>query len=51
MRLVRQGKGISGNCIDYVFNTLAHLRDMNIHDGRLEELGKRLTDQAAIRAG
>ncbi|HUR42848.1 MAG TPA: gamma-glutamylcyclotransferase [Aestuariivirga sp.] len=50
LRLVRQGKGISGNCVDYVFNTIAHLRDMNIHDARLEELGKRLAGQAAISA-
>jgi len=51
LRLVRQGRGISGECIDYVFNTLAHLREMNIHDARLEDLGKRLAAQAAISAG
>jgi cation transport protein ChaC len=50
LRLVRQGSGISGNCADYVFNTIAHLRDMNIRDPKLEELGKRLAGQAAISA-
>ncbi|MBC8038698.1 MAG: gamma-glutamylcyclotransferase [Rhizobiales bacterium] len=51
LRLVRQGQGISGNCIDYVFNTIAHLRDMKIHDARLEALGDQLTAQAAASAG
>lgn len=51
LRLVRQGRGISGECTDYVFNTLAHLREMSIHDARLEELGQRLSAQAAISAG
>ncbi len=50
LRLARQGRGISGNCIDYVFNTLAHLRDMNIHDARLEALGVQLASQAAASA-
>lgn len=50
LRLVRQGRGVSGECIDYVLNTLAHLRDMNIHDARLESLGRQLTGQAAVNA-
>ena len=50
LRLVRQGRGISGDCADYVFNTLTHLRDMNIHDARLEALGKQLVGQAAANA-
>lgn len=40
--LVRQGEGISGRCHDYVMNTLAHLREMDIHDARLELLSKKL---------
>ena len=51
LRLVRQGRGISGACIDYVFNTLAHLRDMDIHDARLEALGEQLAGQAAASIG
>ena len=38
VELVQQGSGISGNCRDYVLNTVAHLRDMKIHDHRLEQL-------------
>lgn len=42
VELVRQGSGISGHCRDYVLNTAAHLRDMKIHDHRLEQLVKEL---------
>jgi cation transport protein ChaC len=45
---VRKGRGISGQCIAYVLNTVAHLRSMNIHDEILESLAFRLKDQAAI---
>lgn len=41
-RHVRLGQGVSGHCIDYVMNTLAHLRDMKIHDPALERLAMRL---------
>ena len=41
-RLVRQGKGASGPCIDYVRNTLAHLRGAGVHDPHLEDLMGRL---------
>jgi len=44
---VRLGRGASGHCIDYVLNTLTHLREMNIHDPALERLGHRLGCQAA----
>ena len=40
--LVRQGEGQSGACHDYVRNTVAHLRDMQIHDAGLERLMRRL---------
>lgn len=46
-RHVRSGKGVSGDCTDYVMNTLSHLRDMNIHDPALERLARRLEVQAA----
>jgi cation transport protein ChaC len=48
-RVVR-GRGVSGHCRDYVLNTLAHLRDMKIHDPTLERLAARLADQAASRS-
>lgn len=46
-RHVRLGQGISGHCIDYVMNTLAHLREMKIHDPALERLAGRLKNHAA----
>ena len=42
VRLVRQGIGISGTCIDYVRATLEHLNAMHIRDARLESLGHAL---------
>ena len=44
---VRSGIGVSGHCTDYVMSTLAHLREMNIHDPALERLARRLVPQAA----
>lgn len=46
-RHVRLGQGISGHCTDYVMNTLAHLREMKIHDPALERLAGRLGHHAA----
>ena len=40
VRHVIQGVGVSGRCIDYVDQTVAHLREMGIRDGVLEALGK-----------
>lgn len=39
---VRQGKGISGPCVDYVLNTVAHLREMKIRDEHLERIAEQL---------
>lgn len=47
---VRQGRGKSGECIDYVKSTLNHLRDMNIRDATIEGLGRSLGLQAASSA-
>lgn len=44
---VRRGQGVSGHCTDYVMNTLAHLREMKIHDPALERLARRIQPQAA----
>lgn len=38
LRCVRQGHGLAGSCMDYLRNTVAHLRAMNIHEPELEEL-------------
>ncbi|MBL8906497.1 MAG: gamma-glutamylcyclotransferase [Rhizobiales bacterium] len=43
---VRQGKGQSGDCTDYVMSTLAHLREMDIHDHSLESLAAILSGKA-----
>jgi cation transport protein ChaC len=36
--LVRRSVGASGANIDYVMSTVRHLRELGIHDGRLEQL-------------
>ena len=36
--LVRRGIGASGANIDYVVNTAGHLRELGVHDARLEQL-------------
>jgi len=46
-RLVRRGQGVSGHCVDYVMNTLSHLREMKIYDPALERLALRLGPHAA----
>ncbi len=46
MELVRQGEGEMGRCTDYVMNTLAHLKEMDIHDATLEALGRELSQEA-----
>jgi cation transport protein ChaC len=51
VRLILQGAGQSGRCIDYVFNTVAHLRELGIHDENLERLAADPELQAAIAAG
>lgn len=51
LKFIRQGQGQSGYCADYVLSTLAHLRDMDIHDATLEALASRLQPQAASLAG
>jgi|APSaa5957512493_1039668.scaffolds.fasta_scaffold43529_2 glutathione-specific gamma-glutamylcyclotransferase len=38
VRLIRQGVGHGGACIDYLENTAQHLRDLNIYDSQLERL-------------
>lgn len=41
-RLVRQGRGATGSNIDYVNNTMAHLRDLGLRDRALEALARRI---------
>ncbi len=37
--LIQQGQGRAGSCVDYVQNTLEHLRQLGIHDAELERIG------------
>ncbi len=41
-RLAQQGKGQFGACADYVRNTVEHLKELGVRDGRLEDLLARL---------
>lgn len=41
-RLVRQGHGATGSNVDYLHNTLAHLRELKMRDDNLEELARRV---------
>jgi len=41
LKLVRQGHGATGSSLDYLLNTVAHLRDLGLHDRALEELARR----------
>ena len=47
-RLVRRGRGRSGINIDYVVNTVRHLRECGIFDRRLEALVNRLGRHRAL---
>jgi glutathione-specific gamma-glutamylcyclotransferase len=41
LRLVKQGRGATGTNIEYLRNTLAHLRGLGLRDRSLEELARR----------
>jgi glutathione-specific gamma-glutamylcyclotransferase len=41
IELVRQGRGATGSNIDYVRNTVAHLRELGLRDKTLEALARR----------
>lgn len=45
LRLIRQGHGRGGACIDYVNNTFEHLRAIGIEDRRLAALVRRLNGE------
>jgi cation transport protein ChaC len=46
-RYLARGAGPLGRCCDYLFDTVAHLRDMGIHDRRMEALERRVRALAA----
>ncbi len=47
VRLIRQGHGSGGPCMDYLENTAMHLRELGIHDSYLERL-LMLADQSSL---
>ncbi len=38
LSMVMQGYGLAGSCVDYVLNTVAHLRGLGIHEAELEDI-------------
>jgi len=44
-RYLATGAGVMGRCCDYLFDTVAHLRQLGIRDRRLEALEKRVRAQ------
>lgn len=46
---ILKASGVSGHCLDYVTATAEHLRELGIHDYRLEAVMALLKTQAAIR--
>jgi cation transport protein ChaC len=44
-RYLATGAGTMGRCCDYLFDTVAHLRQLGIRDRRLEALEKRVRAQ------
>lgn len=42
LRLVRQGKGSSGPCRDYILNTIVHLAEIGMADRRFRDLAEHL---------
>ena len=38
LSIVKQGHGLAGSCVDYILNTVAHLRGLGIHEAELEDI-------------
>ena len=41
LKLIRQGHGATGSNLDYVKNTVTHLRELGLRDAALEKLARR----------
>jgi glutathione-specific gamma-glutamylcyclotransferase len=50
LRCVRQGHGLAGACADYVRNTVAHLRELEIAEPELERIVAALDGEGAAAA-
>ncbi len=42
LHMVTQGHGLAGSCVDYILNTVAHLRGLGIYEAELEEIAGHL---------
>ncbi len=49
VRLILQGCGKSGHCVDYVRNTIEHLKELGIRDHTLERLLRKTKAELASR--
>jgi glutathione-specific gamma-glutamylcyclotransferase len=38
LAMVKQGHGLAGSCVDYILNTVSHLRELGIHEAELEDI-------------
>ncbi|OGA48947.1 MAG: hypothetical protein A3F74_14635 [Betaproteobacteria bacterium RIFCSPLOWO2_12_FULL_62_58] len=43
-RYLATGRGTNGDCCDYLFDTVDHLRELGIHDRRMEALAQRVRE-------
>jgi len=46
-RYLATGAGLNGSCREYLFDTAEHLRELGIHDRRIEALARRVRDLRA----
>jgi len=44
VKIIRQGHGKAGSCIDYLYNTYEHLRELGIHDRSLSRIIEKSRD-------
>ncbi len=49
LALVLGGRGATGSNVDYLRNTVAHLRDLGLRDRALEELARRSETSGGAR--
>jgi glutathione-specific gamma-glutamylcyclotransferase len=48
LAMVTQGHGLAGSCVDYILNTVAHLRGLGIHEDELETLVTQLPKSSGM---
>lgn len=48
LAMVKQGHGLAGSCVDYILNTVAHLRGLGIHEAELEDIIEHLPNSGSV---